>query len=107
MYCWWSIGVKDLFKTHQADLSMSFMIGFSAQRIYGVYETTKTHKNASFISFIKNALYYKTNIWKLTDTDLVIVWDNSSIHKTSKSRISFVNLKLNIGNKPLLSSSQS
>ena len=36
MYGWWSIGVKFLIKTHQADLSMSFMIGVSAQRIYGV-----------------------------------------------------------------------
>ena len=82
MYGWWPIGVKGLIKTHQADFSMSFMIGFSVQRIYGVYGTTSTHKNASFISFISNALEYRTNVWKLTDTNLVIVWDNSSIHKS-------------------------
>ena len=81
-YGWSPIGGDGFVKFNQTQFSMSFMLGFSLQRTYGVYGTILTHNNSSFISFINNALEHRTKGWDLSDTDLVIVWDNSSIHKS-------------------------
>ena len=95
-YGWGPIGDGGFLKAHEERFSMSFMVGFSCRGIYGVIGTTGSHTFETFISFISNSLWNRTNVHRLEPSKLIIIWDNSYIHK-SKEVIKFLeNTKIQI-----------
>ena len=71
-------------QNHIEDFNMSFIIGFSIDRVYGVLGTTSTHSHKSFITFISNILDYRVNRLKRVESRLAIVCDNASIYKSKE-----------------------
>ena len=84
VYGWGPKGDYGFQQIHTEDFNMSFIIGFSIRRIYGVLGTTATHSHKSFITFISNILDYRVNRFEEVDSRLVIVCDNASIHKSKE-----------------------
>ena len=81
VYGWGPIGKGGFLQTHIDSFSMSFMIGFSDKRLYGVIGTSATHNQRSFIMFIQNAIKLRAEKLKIDDINFIIICDNSSIHK--------------------------
>ena len=52
VYGWGPKGDYGFQQIHTEDFNMSFIIGFSIRRIYGIFGTTATHNHKSFITFI-------------------------------------------------------
>ena len=82
MYGWSPIGKWSLLESNINKISMSFMIGFSSNRVYGILGTTGTHNSDSFIVFVRSAVEYRTQILENSNSNFMIVCDNSSIHKS-------------------------
>ena len=62
------------FKHNYIDnISMSFIIGFSISRIYGILGKTAKHDHRSFISFISNIIDYRTSVLNLTESKFIII----------------------------------
>ena len=62
------------FKHNYIDnISMSFIIGFSISRIYGMLGKTAKHDHRSFISFISNIIDYRTSVLNLTESKFIII----------------------------------
>ena len=83
VYGWGPKGDYGFQQIHTEDFNMSFIIGFSIKRIYGVLRTTATHSHKSFITFISNILDYRVNRFEGVDSRLVIVYNNV-IHKNKE-----------------------
>ena len=81
VYGWGPIGKGGFLQTHIDSFSMSFMIGFSDKRLYGVIGTSATHNQRSFIIFIQNSIKLRAEKLKIDDINFIIICDNSSIHK--------------------------
>ena len=69
------------------------MIGFSITKFYGILGTTATHNHKSFITFISNIIDHRTNVLSLEEPKFIIVWDNSSRHKSNEVKKYLNNLK--------------
>ena len=62
------------------------MIGFSIWKFYGILGTTATHNHKSFFTFISNIIDHRTNVLSLEESKFIIVWGNSSIHKSNEAK---------------------
>ena len=62
VYGWGPKGNNGFRYNYIDNMKMFFMIGFSINRVYGVFRTTTTHNHKSFTSFVSNILEYRTNI---------------------------------------------
>ena len=82
MYGWSVIGKWSLLESNISKFSMSFMIGFSSSRVYGILGTTGTHNSDSFIVFVRSAVEYRTRILENSNSNFMIVCNNSFIHKS-------------------------
>ena len=65
------------------NFSMSFLIAASETRFYWVMANEGTNNSKIFWYFLSNVLKYRTLNIKNSNNDLLIVWDNASIHKTN------------------------
>ena len=79
-YGWAPVRVKGFLDVNAEPFSMSFMVGFSRQRFYGIFGTTSSNNSNSFLRFVKNAIEHRTNDLKIEDKRFIIVWDNASLH---------------------------
>ena len=82
-YGWAPVGVKGYLDVNIESFSMSFMVGFSKQRFYGIVGTSTSNNSASFLRFVKNTFEHRSKSLKLKDRRFIIIWDNASLH-TSK-----------------------
>ena len=57
------------------------IIDYSSNLVYGILGTKKTHNYDSFKVFVRSTVEYKTQILKNCNSNFMIVYDNSSIHK--------------------------
>ena len=62
--------------------SMSFFVAFSADRFYGIMGVEGTGNSQKFIHFLSKVLKERMKLSLEEERNLVIVLDNSSIHKT-------------------------
>ena len=88
-YGWAPLGVKGYLDVNVETFSMSFMVGFSKQRFYGIVGTSTTNNSASFLRFVMNAFKHRLKTLKIKDKRFVIIWDNASLH-TSKEVKEFI-----------------
>ena len=84
IYGWGPRGNYEFQHNYSEEFNMSFIVGFSINRIYGIMRTTSTHHHKSFITFVNHIIDYRTNKLKLSDSKLIFVCDNSSIHKSKE-----------------------
>ena len=84
VYGWGPKGNNGFRYNYTASMKMSFMIGFSINRVYRIFGTTTTHNHKSFAFFVSNILEYRTNILSMSESKFIIVWDNSSMHKSKE-----------------------
>ena len=96
IYEWGPIGDNWFQQVHEENFAMSFMIGFSIKRTYGLLGTTVTHTSESFISFINNSLEYRAKSYNMEDQKLMIIWDKASIHKSKEVKIFLRNIKVHV-----------
>ena len=86
----WSKKGKSGFISTMSDVfSMSFFMAFSADKFYGIMGTEKTGTSQKFIHFLHHVLKERTKLISDEVKRLVIVLDNSSIHKT-KEAVKFI-----------------
>ena len=72
-YGWGPIGMKGFLDANTDTFDMSFMIGFSKQRFYGMVGTSSSNNSKSFLIFIKNAIEHRINTFKIIDEKFIIV----------------------------------
>ena len=68
---------------------MSFCIGFSSKRLYGVMETTATFDLIKIWKFIGQLLSERKNYFGDDDNRFVFVWDNAKIY-VSRTTFDFI-----------------
>ena len=92
-YGWASIGKKGFIDTDEEKFDMSFMVGFSKQKFYGIVGTSSSNNSNSFLRFIKHVIEYRVNILKIINWKHIIVWYNASLHTSKEVREFIENTK--------------
>ena len=88
-FSWSKKGKSGFISTMSDVFSMSFFMAFSADRFYCIMGTEKTGTSQKFIHFLHHVLKERTKLISDEVKRLVIVLDNSSIHKT-KEAVKFI-----------------
>ena len=86
---WSNKGKSGFISTMSEVFCMSFFMAFSADRFCGIMGTEKTGTLQKFIHFLHHVLKERTKLISDEVKRLVIVLDNSSIHKT-KEAVKFI-----------------
>ena len=102
---WVPIGSSGFQQSHNESFWISFMIGLSIKRIYELFGSKSTHDHKSFITFISNVSKYKRINFVIQNARLMVIWDNSSIHKSKKVKKFFKKYKSSNFNYLILSPS--
>ena len=88
-YGWGPIGKKGFLDVNTDTFDMSFMIGFSKQRFYGMLGTSSSNNSKSFLIFIKNAIEYRINTLKIIGDKFIIVYIMPHCTLVKKLEITF------------------
>ena len=83
-YTWSKIGRRGYVKHWVDETNLSFIIAFSADKIYGIRSNDSTNNSKDFLCFLDDIHHIKNDLFKDSWESSVIVWDNASIHKTEE-----------------------
>ena len=77
-------GEQGFINKKEDSFAWSIVIAFSKRRIYGVVGTKNTFSSNEIKGFYYHIFHTKMNVFKEIEDPPIIVWDNSSIHKSSE-----------------------
>ena len=88
-YGWARKGQKGALRIHSDNFSMSFVIAFSSEKIYGMIGSTEAMTAKTIAFFIKEVCEYRNRESCAKERSFVLVMDNSPLH-TARSMKCFL-----------------
>ena len=95
-YWWAQISKRWYIQWIPQEFKMSFIIGISKDRLYGLMRSSGIIDATITIEFIKEILEVRQKVFNNSDRKAFIVWNNTSIHKSSNVKEFVEGIKIKI-----------